>query len=265
MYQINRAIGEVRRLAELAGGDGGLNRIHPLAKLLVTVFYIGAVVSFTPEQITGLSGMSVYPIVLFAAGEISFRDSLHRLRVVLPLVCCVGLLNPFFDREIIFRIGGIGISAGVVSMMTLMIKGILTVLAAYLLMVTTTIESICYALRLLHVPKLFVTVVLLIYRYISLLMEETHRMMQAYALRAPAQKGIQWRVWGSFAGMLLLRSIDRAQQVYESMCLRGFQGAFYLQQRAFGITDAAYMGVWLLVLIVFRVYPVFSVIGKLFL
>ena len=40
------------------------------------------------------------------------------------------------------------------------------------------------------------------------------------------QKGIHISVWGSFLGQLLLRSMDRAQALYESMELRGFCGEF---------------------------------------
>lgn len=264
MSKMNHAIDEIRRMAELAERDGWLHRLHPLAKLLVTFFYIAVVVSFSPYHLTGLLGMSIYPVVLFIAGEISVKDSLRRLRIVLPLVCCVGLFNPFFDRQIFVWIGGFGISTGMVSMCTLMIKGLLTVLAAYLLMVSTTIEEICYALRQFHVPRMIVTVIMLIYRYITLLMEEAQQMMQAYALRAPLQKGIHIRAWGSFAGMLLLRSMDRAQQVYESMCLRGFDGNFYIHRDdGFKAVDAVYLGGWFLILSIFRIFPVFQLVGSL--
>lgn len=265
MSKINRAIREVRRMTALAEADGWPNRLHPLAKLLVTFLYIAVVVSFTPYNLTGLLGMSVYPVVLFTAGEISFKESLYRMRIVLPLVCCVGLFNPFFDTQVLFLIGQFKVTSGMVSMVTLMIKGILTVLAAYLLIVTATIEELCYALRRLHVPRVLVTVVLLIYRYLSVLMEEVRRMSQAYSLRAPAQKGLHIKTWGSFVGMLLLRSVDRAQRVYESMCIRGFRGEFYLDGRkSFGWTDGIYLAVWTVVLLLFRKLPVFSLIGGLF-
>lgn len=43
-------------------------------------------------------------------------------------------------------------------MITLMLKGVLTISAAYLLASTTPIEKICAALRHLHFPKMIVTV-----------------------------------------------------------------------------------------------------------
>ena len=52
-------------------------------------------------------------------------------------------------------------------------------------------------------------------------------MSESYALRAPGQKGIHFSAWGSFLGQLLLRSMDRAEELYSSMRLRGFRGEFY--------------------------------------
>ena len=264
MSDIKRAVVQVHRLAAMAEEDKWLNRIHPIAKLIITLLYIALTVSFSPYDAAGLLSMSVYPIVLFVAGEISIWDGLKRVWLVLPLVCCVGIFNPFFDTQIVCSIGNIGISAGVISMATLMVKGILCVFAAYLLIVSTTIEKICYALRLVHVPKLIVTVILLIYRYISLLLEETNRVVQAYALRAPGQKGIHRKAWGTLAGNLLLRSMDRAQHVYESMRLRGFNGAFHIAGNTrLRASDMIYLIFWTVLLILFRIFCVFEWVGKL--
>lgn len=226
MNKLGGAIYEIRYMDEMAEKDQWLNRIHPLAKLILTAAYIAVTVSFPKYSLEGLLCMGVYPTVLFILGEIPFRDSLRRLRIVLPLVCLVGLFNPFFERQPLFALGGITVTAGMVSMLTLMIKGIYSVLASYLLIASTSIEKICYAMRLLHIPSVLVTQVLLTYRYISVLLGEANRMMQAYSLRAPNQKGVHFKVWGTLAGQLLLRSMDRAGEVYESMELRGYQGEF---------------------------------------
>ncbi|MCI9005884.1 MAG: cobalt ECF transporter T component CbiQ [Lachnospiraceae bacterium] len=226
MGKLGNALYEIHHMDEMAAQNQWMNRLHPLVKLLLTIFYLTITVSFPKYSLAGLLCMGIYPIALFILSEIPFWDSLRRLRIVLPFVCLVGLFNPFFERQPILTIGSITITAGMVSMATLMIKGIYSVLASYLLIATTSIEKICYAMRLLHIPSILVTQFLLTYRYISVLLTEANRMMQAYALRAPGQKGVHFKVWGSLAGQLLLRSIDRAAEVYESMALRGYQGEF---------------------------------------
>ena len=187
MSKIRNAIYEIHHMDTMASKDQWVNRIHPLVKFVLTIVYIATVVSYDKYDIIGLAGMVVYPLAMFILAELSFKDSLKRLRVVLPLVCVIGIFNPFFDR-IPVEIGGLTIHAGVISMITLMIKGVFTVLASYLLIATTSIEKLCYAFRLIHISKILVTQILLTYRYITVLLEEVNRITQAYALRAPNQK-----------------------------------------------------------------------------
>ena len=274
MSKIDSAIRELKTIDQMAGEDQWMNRIHPLVKLFLTVFYIVLTVSVSRYNLPGCALMAVYPVVLFIIGEISVIDALRRLRIVLPLVLIVGIFNPFFDREIVVQIGSVPVSGGVLSMFTLMIKAVLTVLASYLLIVTTSIEEICYALRLLHVPQLFVTEVLLIYRYITVLLKEAGRVTQAYQLRAPGQKGIAFRAWGPLLGQMLLRSMDRAEVLYQSMCIRGFRGQFYLsprktrssdpdQGRKQTRSDVLYLLIWTAILVLFRFFPVSEFVGSL--
>lgn len=265
MSKIGSAINEIQTLDNLAREDRFLNRIDPFVKLVITVLFVALTVSFGKYNFAGLISMAIYPLLVFNIGNLSFKDALRRLRVVLPLVCIVGVFNPIFDRQIILHIGSVGISGGVVSMVTLMIKAVLTVLASYLLIATTPIEGICRALRRIHVPQIIVTEILLIYRYVSLLLSEARRVTQAYSLRAPGQKGVAFRVWGSLLGQMLLRSMDRAGEVYESMCLRGFRGEFYVKQKnSSRSSDILYLLIWAAVLILLRRFPVLEWIGSLF-
>lgn len=263
MSKLNQALHEIQSLDSMAKEDQWVNRIHPLVKLVLTVVYIATVVSFEKYNLTGLIGMLVYPLVIFILGDISLKEALWRMRVVLPLVCVVGILNPFFDHKVVAVVGEVAVWGGVLSMLTLMLKGILTVLASYLLIATTTIEKICYAMRLIHLPKGFVTQILLIYRYITVLLKEADRIMQAYSLRAPNQKGVHFKAWGSLVGQLLLRSMDRAEEVYESMCLRGYRGAFFCGE---GIRckakDYAYLVIWLVLILVLRFTPILEAVGR---
>ncbi len=184
---------------------------------------------------TTLSGITaLFPVAGYQLAGLPMRLCFQKLRMVLPLVCAVGLLNPLFDRQIVVQVGTLAVSSGVLSMLTLILKGVFCLLASFLLMATTTIEAICRALRQLHVPKLLTNLLLLTFRYVGLLLSEVAVMQQAYSLRAPGQKGIHISAWGSFLGQLLLRSMDRAQALYESMELRGFSGEFPVAVRGRG-------------------------------
>lgn len=227
MDKISHALSEFREMDALAAQDSPIHRLHPLVKLTVTLTYIICVVSFHKYQFSALAIMVLYPIVMFQVSGIPVRTCFYKLRIVLPLVCAVGLLNPLYDRAPLFYLGSTAVSGGVISMITLMMKGVFALMASFLLIATTPMDALCAALRKIKVPSLLVTLLLLTYRYVSVMLNEVSIMSEAYHLRAPNQKGIHISAWGSFLGQLLLRSMDRAQVLYESMQLRGFHGEFY--------------------------------------
>ena len=257
MNQIDSNLKELHRLQTLQQRSHWMNRLHPLGKLLVCVFYILVVTSFDKYALDKLILMAVFPVFGFVVGDLSIKEGLYRMRLILPLVLLVGIFNPFFDREVIFIIGeGTGyqmaVTGGAISMLTLMLKGFYAVLSAYVLIATTSIEEICYALRVIHVPKIIVIVIMLIYRYFGLMAGEADRIMTAYMLRAPRQKGIHYKAWGSLVGQWLLRSMDRASAVYESMTLRGFNGDFRVKRKGVTPADVLYPVVWALIFVFIR-------------
>lgn len=227
MNKMDRALRELREMDQLAAGDSPLHRLHPMAKLLSTVAYILTVVSFHKYDLSAMLVFALWPLLLFQVSGVSVGKCFYKLRIVLPLVMAVGLFNPLFDRAVLLRIGPVAVSGGVVSMLTLMLKGVLCLMASFLLIATTPIDSLCAALRKFHVPGLLVTLLLLTYRYVGVMTEELSVMTDAYLLRAPGQKGVHVSAWGSFLGQLLLRSMDRAQELYGSMLLRGYHEHFH--------------------------------------
>lgn len=265
MTKLGKVIHEIHSLENLAERNMFLNRIHPLAKVLVTIWYLILVMSFGKYDMTGLLGMCLYPLILMISGDISIRQALRRLKPVLLMVFLIGAANPFFDKTPVLEAGGITVTAGMLSMMTLFFKTGFAIFASYILIATTTVEQVCYALRRIHMPQILVTELLLIYRYLVLMLKEADRITQAYMLRAPGEKGIKKSAWGSLAGQMLLRSMDRAQRVYESMTLRGFRGEFFLRGNFIPLWQSVLYGtLWGMVLAVFRFVPVFELAGRIF-
>ena len=227
MDNAQRAMLDLRAMDELASMDSPYHRLSPLSKFLMTVVYIFITASFHKYDLTGLLFMVIFPLIGYQFAFIPVGTCFSKLRNVIPLVAAVGLLNPFFDRAPLFRIGSVNVSGGVVSMVTLMLKGVFCLMASFLLMATTQIDDLCRALRKIHCPKMITSLILLTFRYTSVLLDQVSEMTQAYSLRAPGQKGIHISAWGTFLGQLLLRTMDRAEDLYEAMMLRGFSGEFH--------------------------------------
>ena len=251
MDSIERKIRELNRLQDLQQRSHWMNDLHPLGKLLISIMYIFLVTSVGKYDVVTLILMSVYVIFTFIIGELSVKEGIYRMRLILPLVMFVGVFNPFFDKSSV-PVAGFAVRGGIVSMVTLVIKGLYTVFAVYALVATTSIDDISYALRSIKVPKIIVIVIMLIYRYIDVMAGEADRIYTAYRLRAPGQKGIEYRSWGTLVGQWLLRSMDKAQIVYESMLLRGFRGDFIPKKKGVKKLDVIYPLVWAVALLLIR-------------
>lgn len=265
MNKASKAWTELHAMEELAAGDSVIHRLHPLSKLLVTIIYILVCVSFPKYSLSGIAVMVLYPVFMFQASGIPVKTCFYKLRFVLPLVMAVGIINPFLDRAPLLYVGTLPVSGGVISMITLMLKGIFSLMASFILIATTKIDALCASLRRLHVPDVIVTLFLLTYRYISVMVEQVSVMTDAYALRAPGQKGIHISAWGSFLGQLLLRSVDKASELYQSMQLRGFHGEFYYADvKPFKLRDGAFLLVFATLFLTARFLDIASLLGGLF-
>ena len=258
MNKFDSMLGEMCSIDREAAKGGWLNEMHPLVKLFVTIWYICVVISFQNNMLTGILSMSVYLIICFLMADISLYKCLKRMRTVLFAFFIIGGANILFSGDF---------STGITDAAGLWCKGILSVFAVYVLIVTTTIDDICEALRMVHVPELLVTVILLIYRYINILIKETKRLSESYFVLSPGQKGIHMKAWGQFAGNFLLRSIDSAKRVYDSMNMAGYEWRILSGNRKkyrLGTGSILWLFVWTGIIAVFRIVPVFELVGNVF-
>ena len=117
--------------------------------------------------------------------------------------------------------------------MSITLKSWVSVQAAVLLSATTRFPDLLAALQQLRVPKLFVAILGLMWRYLFVISDEASRMLRARTSRSAAAQGaprkggsIGWRarVTGGMAGSLFLRSLERSDRVYAAMAARGYNG-----------------------------------------
>ena len=259
-----KAGAEIKAVEALAQGNSPVHRLSPLSKLSITLAYIIITVSFGKYDYSALIVMLLFPVIGYQFSYIPLRTCFYKLRIVLPLVCAVGVFNPVFDRDIMLRIGHVGISGGLISMITLMMKGVFSLMMSFLLVSTTPIDELCRALRKIHFPKMLVSLLLLTFRYVSVMLDEVAVMTDAYHLRAPGQKGIRFSAWGAFLGQLILRSSDRANEIYSAMLLRGFTGDFdYSPQKKYSRFSPAIALIFVSLFIAARLFNVISLFGRL--
>ena len=240
-----KALTDIRVLEELYRQRTFVHRRHPAALLLVTLGYVAAVASYEKYALGAMLPLLLYPVFVSAVGEIPLGPVLKRVLPALPLVLGVGALNPVLDHNLVW-VGGTAISAGWLSLLSIVLRCVLSVVAALLLVAVAGMGGVATALRTLKTPKLLVAQLTMTFRYLHVLAAEAGRMALAYRLRAPGQRGVAWRHWGSFAGQWLLRSLDRADRLHRAMLCRGFAGQMPEAARPrFCLADLAWVVGWL--------------------
>ena len=263
MSSITNSLLSIRLLDDLSEKDTLIHRLHPLVKLLTTVAFLTVVISFNRYEISGLMIFIFYPVIIFSLAEIPIIPILKRVLLMEPIIIGIGILNPIFDQQL-FNFCGIEMSRGWITLLSIMIKSGLTETSALLLVATTGMNKLAEAMRMIKIPRIFVMQLLLTYRYIIVMMEEVGRILRAYSLRSPNQKGLHISVWGSLTGQLILRTFDRGERIYQSMRLRGYTGEYNSgSQSKLNTNDFLYLVGCCLFFIIARIYNLPLIIGSL--
>jgi cobalt/nickel transport system permease protein len=261
---LHQAVSGMDQMERLSLADSPVHSLHPMPKCMVTLVYIVVVVSFPPQDLSGLVPFLFYPAVLAPLSGTPYRLLLKRLLLALPFSLLAGLSNLVLLRGAAFSAGGLTVSLGMVSFVSILLKTALTVFAALLLLATTPLAAVSGQLAAWHVPKVLCLSLVMTYRYVSVLLGEASTMYTAYALRAPGGKGILMRHMGSFLGQLILRSFDRAERVHQAMKCRGFQGVYTGQRPdAMRPRDWAYAAALPIALAALRFFNVSLFLGRL--
>ncbi len=198
----------------------GLATVDPSAHLLVLFAYLLSVASFGKYDLVGLIPFTLMPAYLFYKLEMPVGLIIEKLLWIEPFVIFVAIMNPIFDHQQVQVMGWVT-SAGWITFFGILFKSLLTLTVALQYGLFLGIDGLMAGLMRLKVPDIFVSVIGLLFRYLTVLMEETLTLFRAYKLRAPTHKGVHFTQWGSFAGQLILRSYDRALRIENAMRLRG--------------------------------------------
>ncbi len=123
-----------------------------------------------------------------------------------------------FSRE------GLAVAARIV------LKANAIILALAVLVGTLDVTTLGHALHHLYLPEKLIHLLLFTVRYVDVLRREYGRLRAAMKVRGfrPRVSRHTYRSLGYLVGMLLVRSVDRAERVEAAMKCRGFRGRFFL-------------------------------------
>jgi len=245
MSRIDAALDELRAFDALALRHTALTRFDPRAKVIATVAFLVAVVSYDRYAVAALLPLWAFPIALAVLAEVPARALAHKLLVAAPFAVMVGLFNPLLDRTPMIAFGTVDVAGGWLSFASILLRFALTVSAALILVACTGMHGLSLALRRLGLPPVFVTQLLFLHRYAFVLGGEAARMMTARRLRAGEARAMALPVYGPLVGHLLLRAFERAHRLHLAMRARGFDGEVRsLQRLRWRMHDTAFVLGW---------------------
>lgn len=217
-------------LETLAHGNSLFHRLDPRAKLAAAFAY-SLVVALAADW-PGPAAALILAAAGTATARLPIREVGQRLIAVNAFTMLLWVLLPW-------QIGpgdgwlGMGLAwhpAGLRLALNITLKANAIVLALTLLLATSTINQIFHALAHWRVSPRLLQIFFFFYRYLHVLHQEWHRLFLGLRARGfvPRTDLHTYRTYAYLLGNLLLRSMDRAQRVYQAMLCRGFQGTYWL-------------------------------------
>lgn len=248
---------------ELGRMDSPVHRLDARAQILTTAAFLIVVMSFPRYAISALMPFLFYPCVLIARAGLPAGYLLRKVALAAPFAIFVGMFNPLLDRHPVAQLGTLAISGGWMSFASILLRFVLTVTAALVLVSCTGIHRLCAGLESLGLPRVLAVQILFLYRYFFVVADEGARMLRSVTIRSAGAPSLPWRVYGTLAGHLLLRAMDRAHRIYRAMLARGFDGeVLLLRPTKPGWQDAAFVAGWSLFFVSARQWNLAELAGR---
>jgi cobalt/nickel transport system permease protein len=113
---------------------------------------------------------------------------------------------------------------------TILLQSTLGFLTGLWLVNVTPFDKLLHTLRRCGVPKLLIAILAFMYRYSYVVFDELQRMRTARNARNFGNSSWRsdWKSNAQMIGMLLVRSLSRAERVHGAMCARGWSGDIHL-------------------------------------
>ncbi|MDR2695039.1 MAG: cobalt ECF transporter T component CbiQ [Deltaproteobacteria bacterium] len=213
-------------LEEFAQGRSLLHRLDPRVKLAAAIFWscMVATSGHLPLPAWALGGA----LALAVAARLPARKLCARLAFVNAFLVLFWITLPFsLPGETVFSLGPLHASReGFLLALHITLKCNAILLAVTALLGTSTVFALTHALRRLGLPEKLAQIFFFTFRYFQLIHAEYLRLRDAMRARCftPRANLHSYKSYAQLMGMLLVRSLDRAERVREAMLCRGYDG-----------------------------------------
>jgi len=218
-------------LDELSTIDSPVRRLHAQVKIIGTLALILAVVTIPVGRYVEFLMFAILLGAVMGMSRLPASILARRLLALLPFIALMSLFLPFLHRgSETWRaplLGGLAISCeGFHLFLNVVLKAGLALLIMLILTSSTPFPQLLKGLETLRLPRISIITLSLLYRYLFLLIDEAERLLMARDSRKIHMGRLaSARSLAYLVAVLFIRTYERGERTYESMCARGFDGS----------------------------------------
>lgn len=209
--------------------------------------FIFSVISINNRELEKLLIYLIIILILIIASKIKVKTFLKKLFLLLPFIIIFSITNLFMKYKIS--------SFDKLNFVSITLKPVISLSAIILLIETTNFVYLIQSLKILRIPKEILNTTLLIYRYFFILLDEIKKIEIARDMRYfGGYFKRQVKVYSNIIGVLLLRSIERSERIFNAMKLRGYENEIrYILKLELNKKEIVILFLFILILIFIRI------------
>lgn len=195
--------------------DSILHRFDPRLKVLCAITAIICILSTPTALASYLLFYAALILTIWLLSRLPFTHLLTRLGITLPFIALIALGTIFSNGE----------TLPIHRYLIIIAKSALAITILTLLASTTRFPNLLKALEWYRMPKIILSLLAFLYRYIFILIDEFERISigrKSRQFTKNLKTAWQSRAWT--IGTLFLRSFERSERIYAAMLARGFSG-----------------------------------------
>lgn len=205
-----------------------IEKLDPRLKIIIT-FLTAFLIALTNDLFI-LSYFLFLAVILVISSKIKIKFLLKKLLIINFFIMIIWIFIPFtFPGEELLSLGKVTVTAaGIKFALKITLRSNSIMLLIISLLSTNSITELIHAFYRLKVAEKLIYLFFFVYRYLDIIKKEYNKLSEAMSLRAfKAKTNLHtYKSYAYLIAMLLIKSYERSQKVYEAMLCRGFKGKF---------------------------------------
>ena len=212
-----------------SAGNSFIHTLDPRCKIVIA-FFLTIIIAFTNSLSAILFALN-FAILSVVIARIKYNLVLYRLLFINFIICILWLFIPFsVPGHSLWHIGPFCASSeGIFRMVLITFRCNVIILILISYVSTIPVVMLGQSLYKMGLNNKLTQLLFLFYRYLDVIYLEFQRVSNSLKARGftPGSNMHTYKTFANLIGVLLVRSWERAERIYEAMLCRGFTGEYY--------------------------------------